>query len=1322
MSHQALASTWSTRVNHTLSILSSVTVHFSRRKRSYISVMSSYDCQICRVNLALARIRTPDEPPSAAWDYQGANYVGFFNEFPDEECEECTIIDRGPVDPPDPSAWPDQDESDDPDWLPDDQSQSEDDPLEYDSEWESEDSESDNLSSRDTDESPMGSHDADEKYSLCDIYTPELPERLPNGTRHTGFGGGFHKRYAYYSVNRQFINTSPLSDISSPNVPPEHIASPSCQKPQGINGCILSVAQMKNCRNARFLLPKPAHWKADASDKLLEGDERNLFYLSGESSGSNMSLARYFRGFHSVYPPRHGLKEIGIPWPHVDEGCYEYEDLLAPLPVHSYCLDVYAKCSLRRFDHVNLNGLWHWREMRSDANLYGLAGHIPPQRLEVRRGREISDIDHFWQHVPGDEWIVANPVEVPWVSQALRSCRSGIDIGDEQRPQSGFLALPTEIIQQSLSSLETSDVDAVARTCRTLYKVTQSVFRASIERDMPWLWELSEGCEYPASRDCLPTWDPLCPLGIAPPTLPVGLESEEDEDARWTRIILDYPEMEHVSNIAKECSRQRRKEAVAPYHTQLKVLLDDWHSFRGSVEAWIQRAKTQSDTGGMNWRRLWLLFNPQASPLPGIRNRARIWDDSWKHFYAEKPPTLPKVMWRPTYLSQSRSQTGKFTVKRASRLKAHETISLRLFRHLGLLKMETKTNAYPPAGDLRKLFDQQPLPVLTPDIVERISFAKVNEFDQSSSVLEAFAAALSAADAQALQECFFAHQAYWKDILAFTYHLRTFYTVPRVVPNLLVSCKDRGPSEWKLEGAVFVPVTPVLQFIDVSLSFKTSSPAATCSGRLVLLPVLNTGNLEWKIWILSTKLESLDLHPEDESLLQAPRLNLDGVKKFDTDVFIIGGGNAAVSLAARLKALGVESIMAERNAHVGDNWALRYDCMRFHVPTSACDKPYMSYPDELRGAHRLTKNDLANHLRCYVTSLNLNIMTSSRVTFAFFDNSMGKWVLMVETPSGKILLQAKHLVQATGIASQKPYIPTISDEQAYKGISIHSSGYKNGQSLANQGVKTVVIVGSANTAFDILEDCHSAGIKTTMVVRSPTYIVPLEYVCNDVSLGAYNHGVERTDRMFLTLPSVVEGQLARNFFRVLASQEPDRYSALKKAGFPVLDSAEPNQALYSNLIERAGGHYVDVGGTDLLAQGKADIKAGVEPTGFTEKGLRFTDGSTADADAVIWCTGFADRDSRDVVAEILGGKENSKHEKMQKIAASLDSTWGVDSEGEIRGMWKRHLRLDKYWVMGGYMQLHRWQSRTLALQIKASLEGILPPAYRETLTEGSVAE
>lgn len=258
-------------------------------------------------------------------------------------------------------------------------------------------------------------------------------------------------------------------------------------------------------------------------------------------------------------------------------------------------------------------------------------------------------------------------------------------------------------------------------------------------------------------------------------------------------------------------------------------------------------------------------------------------------------------------------------------------------------------------------------------------------------------------------------------------------------------------------------------------------------------------------------------------------------------------------------------------------------------------------------------------------------------------------------------------------------------------------------------LQSVVIVGSANTAFDVLEDCHSAGLETTMVVRSPTYVVPLEYIRDKRSLGVYDLDVDASDRLLQTLPTVVDSQLACGLLGMLASHEPDRYKSLEAAGFPVLDSAHPDANLSHHLLERAGGHYVDIGGTQLIVEGKTSVKSNVEPVAYTVNGLRLSDGAEVKTDAVVWCTGFADQDVRRTCAEILGGNVEA-----HDIASRIETTWGSDAEGEIRGMWKRHIGVENYWVMGGFTSQHRWHSRTLALQIKAAIEGILPPAYRET--------
>ncbi|KAE8332816.1 hypothetical protein BDV39DRAFT_199816 [Aspergillus sergii] len=632
---------------------------------------------------------------------------------------------------------------------------------------------------------------------------------------------------------------------------------------------------------------------------------------------------------------------------------------------------------------------------------------------------------------------------------------------------------------------------------------------------------------------------------------------------------------------------------------------------------------------------------------------------------------------------------------------------------------------HPQRADLRQMMAQRPLPTIPLGTIDPSSMAGDEPVKQARAVLDRLSAALAADDAIALESCFFASQAYWKDQLALTYHLRTF-SGPSVIAAGLLDTKNLREIAGEVAvdgGAVFLPATPTLQFIDCGIVFRTGSPGATCKGKVVLLPVKNRDEtIEWKIWVLSTFLESLDLQQEDEALLHSPGRQLDGLETFDTDVFIIGGGNAAVTVAARLKALGVDSVMAERNSRPGDNWALRYDCMRFHIPTSFCDLPYMSYEEELRAPHLLTRDELASQVRRYVETFNLNMITSAQILSTRYDPSTRLWEVKLKTPAGHQTAHSKHLVLATGISSQEPYLPKIADIESYQGTSLHSAQYRNAKQLAETGAKSVLVVGSANTAFDVLEDCHSAGLKTTMVVRSPTYIVPVDYLCDKHSLGAYDMGVEIADRLFLSLPSYVDAQLARGLMAQFATQEPHRYDALEAAGFPVIDSRDPEMALMHNLLERAGGHYVDVGGTKLLADGKAAVKAGVEPIAYTTTGLRFSDGSSVDADAVVWCTGYADKDVRDIAIRILGGHSSSQETDDEptlklgprEIASRLDATWGLDAEGEVRGLWKRQSRLDNLWVAGGYTQQHRWHSRTIALQIKASLEGVLPPAYRNT--------
>ncbi|KAK7543208.1 hypothetical protein IWX49DRAFT_600652 [Phyllosticta citricarpa] len=630
--------------------------------------------------------------------------------------------------------------------------------------------------------------------------------------------------------------------------------------------------------------------------------------------------------------------------------------------------------------------------------------------------------------------------------------------------------------------------------------------------------------------------------------------------------------------------------------------------------------------------------------------------------------------------------------------------------------MAKNHNEHPPKGELAQLMTQHSLPGI-PDDIDLKSMTGEEPTRQANEVLAKFNDALCSGDLEGLKSCFH-QQALFKDELALTWHMRTFSS-PAVIAAALLELKElrgiKGPVH--VDNAVLNDL-PGFKYIDAWFDFGTEKPNAECRGRLWLWPVrTGDGHVEWKIYILSTLLSRFDGHSEDESLLSRPKRMLED--DFETDVFIIGGGNAAAALAARLKAQGIDSVMAERNAEVGDNWARRYKFMKFHVPAQFCDMPYRPYPDPKR---MLTRDELASHLRKYVQDFQLNVITSAKIMSAHYDPEKKRWIVKFTAGNNPNVRTAvsKHLVQATGFGSQKPYQPALANEELYKGVNIHSHFYKDPAWLKQQGdVKSVLIIGSANTAFDVLEDLHAAGLDTTMVVRSETYVVPVEDVCHPLCLGIYSDEgltVEACDRNFLSLPNCISGQLVKIGLTKLALDKHDRYKALRDAGFPVYDSSAKEASLMHNLLERGGGHYVDVGGTEILAKKEARVKNS-EPVAYTEKGLKFSDGSEEKADAIVWCTGYADKDARATVAEIMGGPgagEDDSGVGPAQVADRLDPTWGVNVEGEVRGMWRRQSKLENFWAMGGFTQQHRWYSRTLMFQIQAELEGKLPPAYLST--------
>lgn len=117
----------------------------------------------------------------------------------------------------------------------------------------------------------------------------------------------------------------------------------------------------------------------------------------------------------------------------------------------------------------------------------------------------------------------------------------------------------------------------------------------------------------------------------------------------------------------------------------------------------------------------------------------------------------------------------------------------------------------PTRGDLKTLMKQHPLPSLEAGLVDPASMAGDAALTAAQAVLEKLNTAIAIDDAEAVAACFYQPQAWWKDCLALTYHLRTFNSPRTVAAALLETSKLRGLGAFTTDGSpMFIPATPFL--------------------------------------------------------------------------------------------------------------------------------------------------------------------------------------------------------------------------------------------------------------------------------------------------------------------------------------------------------------------------------------------------------------------------------------------------------------------------------------------------------------------------------
>jgi putative flavoprotein involved in K+ transport len=576
--------------------------------------------------------------------------------------------------------------------------------------------------------------------------------------------------------------------------------------------------------------------------------------------------------------------------------------------------------------------------------------------------------------------------------------------------------------------------------------------------------------------------------------------------------------------------------------------------------------------------------------------------------------------------------------------------------------------------------------------------------------LDKLGEALSAGDVAAAAGLF-GEECHWRDLVAFTWNVRTMEGQAAIADMLNAQLPAIAPSAFTVDGEA----QRMGDMVEAWFGFETK--LARGKGHLRLR--------DGKGYTLLTTMSELKGHEEPKG----PRRDngvVHGAFKNRTTwlerkaveearlgfaeqpyCVIVGGGQGGIALGARLKCLGVPTVILEKNPRAGDSWRNRYKSLVLHDPVWYDHLPYIPFP-----AHWpvfTPKDKMGDWLEMYAKVMELNYWGSSECKRAAYDPQKKRWTVEVDRAGMTIALRPKQLVFATG-SYGPPREIEIAGQETFEGIQYHSSRHVT--AADHRGAKCIV-VGANSSAHDMCADFWEHDADVTMIQRTPTTVVRSETLMEVAFTGLYSEqavqsgiDVDKADLIFASTPFRLMAAAQKPLYAEIARRDADLIARLNKVGF-LTDYGEDESGLMMKALRTGSGYYIDVGASELIAKGEIKVRSGVEVAEVRPKSVVLSDGSELAADVIVYATGYLPMN--EWVARIVS----------REAADLIGPNWGYGSgfrgdpgpwEGELRNMWKP-LKHEALWFHGGNLHLSRHYSLFVALQLKARMEGLPTPVY-----------
>lgn len=318
-------------------------------------------------------------------------------------------------------------------------------------------------------------------------------------------------------------------------------------------------------------------------------------------------------------------------------------------------------------------------------------------------------------------------------------------------------------------------------------------------------------------------------------------------------------------------------------------------------------------------------------------------------------------------------------------------------------------------------------------------------------------------------------------------------------------------------------------------------------------------------------------------------------------VCVIGAGWSGLAAAQALMARGIDFVCLEKAPDVGGIWRQPQAGERgpgylsMHLNTAKQVAGYASFPMPASFPVYPRHSDIAAYLRSFAEWADVLPRIELRTeAVSARQNPDGSWTVVSRDAGGAVASRRfEHVIVASGHNT----VPTLPDPAppgsgSFPGRILHSIDYRTGSDFSGQ---RVIVVGLGASAVDIATDLSRHASSTVLSVRRGLHIVPKQLYGISVD--------EIAEAPWWTAMSLAE---QRQFVEQALLVARGR---LADYGLP-----EPDHPIFSSAVTLSD---------EILSRirhGAVTPKPAI--ASLDGSGVFFTDGTSVEADAIVYCTGY----------------------------------------------------------------------------------------------------